>query len=557
MRNEREAKDNDRQRGCLKQSTYRATRLSLLGVALVICSVQHASSSWPGLLLFVGLGILAELTTTRVFAEEMAFSMSWPVTFAALFLFGPVPASLVAMMASFVMTIVSELDERRKDKPGLPFLQRTLFIMAARGLSAATSGAIYVLCRGAVGGIPHLSNILPMTLAATFAEFTNAAVIVGDISIRTGRRPLQVWKERVWWGLPISILGVFVGGSGLALGYQVGGVFGLGLFFLPIALMVYAFQLYVRHTRGQMVRMEATIADRTRDLRVANEDLKRLDEVRTTFFSMINHEMRNPLHSILGYAQLLARERHLTDDDEEMLQGIMENGQRLLDLVNNILDISRMEDGRLDIVSEEMDLRSAVEKAMACMEPLARRKRITVSLDIPRTVPNARADRNRVLQILINLLSNAIKYTPETGSVWISCRGRSPSSMVEISVRDNGIGIPAERLFGVFRRFSRLEREEMRQVVGTGLGLYISKGLVEAHGGEIWVESEEGRGSCFTFTLPAARGASVSEQRPTLRIVPRPRRQRTPLAPVSPPVRLAAESPYEYAHGAGGPTGSS
>jgi len=393
-----------------------------------------------------------------------------------------------------------------------------------------------------VGGIPHLSNILPMTLAATCAEFGNAAVIVGDISLRTGRRPIQVWRERVWWGLPISILGIFVGGSGLALGYQVGGTFGLILFFLPIALMVYAFQLYVRHTRVQMVRMEATIADRTNDLRVANEDLKRLDEVKTTFFSMINHEMRNPLHSILGYAQLLARERSLTDDDEEMLQGIMENGQRLLDLVNNILDISRMEDGRLDIVPEEMDLRAAVEKAMACMEPMARRKRITVSLDMPRTVPDVHADLNRVLQILINLLSNAIKYTPETGRVWISCRGRSLSSMVEISVKDNGIGIPAERLSKVFQRFSRLEREEMRHVVGTGLGLFISKGLVEAHGGEIWVESEEGRGSCFAFTLPAVRGASISEQRPTLRIVPRARRQGAPLAPASPPVRLAAES---------------
>ena len=539
------------------QSTYRATRLSLLGVALVICSVQRASSSWPGLLLFVGLGILAELTTTRVFAEEMAFSMSWPVTFAALFLFGPVPASLVAMTASFVMTVVSELDERRKDKPRLPFLQRTLFIMAARGLSAAISGAVYVLCSGAVGGIPHLSSILPMTLAATCAEFANAAVIIGDVSIRTGRHPLQVWKERVWWGLPISILGIFVGGSGLALGYEVGGVLGLGLFFLPIALMVYAFQLYVRHTRVQMVRMEATIADRTHDLRAANENLKRLDRVRTTFFSVINHEMRNPLHSILGFAQLLARERNLCADEEEMLQGVMDNGQRLLDLVNNILDISRMEDGRLEIVPEEMGLRSVVEQAIASMEPMARRKRITVSLDTPGTVPDVRADPDRVLQILINLLSNAIKYTPETGSIWISCRGRSLSSMVEISVRDNGIGIPAELLSKVFQRFSRLEREEMRHVVGTGLGLYISKGLVEAHGGEIRVESEEGRGSCFTFTLPAVRGASVSEQRPTLRIVPRPRRGRAPLAPASPPVRLATESPYEYAHSAGGPAGSS
>jgi signal transduction histidine kinase len=131
-------------------------------------------------------------------------------------------------------------------------------------------------------------------------------------------------------------------------------------------------------------------------------------------------------------------------------------------------------------------------------------KHIAISVDVSPEIPDVWGDPKRVHQVLVNLLSNAIKYTPDTGSVTVAAQLSQSPDMVEISVSDTGIGIPAELLPHVFDRFSRVERPEIQHTVGTGLGLSIAKGLVEVHGGEIRVQSEEGRGTCLTFTLPMA-----------------------------------------------------
>ena len=135
---------------------------------------------------------------------------------------------------------------------------------------------------------------------------------------------------------------------------------------------------------------------------------------------------------------------------------------------------------------------------------MAEKKLISVNVDVSPMIPDVRGDPRRVSQILVNLLSNAVKYSPDTGSVTIAAQSNGTGNRVEISVTDNGIGIPADQLPHIFDRFSRIERDVIQHTVGTGLGLSIAKGLVEAHGGQIWAESEEGRGTCFTFTLPIA-----------------------------------------------------
>jgi signal transduction histidine kinase len=343
-----------------------------------------------------------------------------------------------------------------------------------------------------------------MILAAVLYELVNAGLVVGVISILTAQPALRVWRQNVSWAMPMNVLSMVIGGGGLAIGYQIAGVLGVSVFFLPLVLTIYAYRLYVAQTKGQMAHLEEIIAARTQDLQKANQELKRLDQVKTDFFSVINHEMRTPLTAIVGYTELLLARGRLPAGQEHMVQTIKNNSQRLLDLVNNILDISRLEEGKLVVVPEAMQLAPAVKHALAVVQPLADSKHISIGLDIPPGLPDVWADPIRVHQILVNLLNNAIKYTPDTGAIHITAHQNALPDKVEVSVSDTGIGIPAEHLSHIFERFSRIERPEIQHTIGTGLGLSIVKGLVEAHAGQIEVHSEEGRGTCFTFTLPVA-----------------------------------------------------
>jgi|GEM_PF-1914245 len=476
--------------------------VSGLGIALLLWSVAHLTPSDAGVLLFIALAIVTELTTSENFAPQMVFSMSAAVTFASLLLFGPLPTVLVAVTGALVSTLV--MDRRRARSDRAPLWQRVPFNMAGLGLPVPVSGAVYVLAGGTLGEIALLSNLLPMVLAAVAYEIANAGLIIGVVSLQTGRPALEIWRQNASWATPMAILSMVVGGGALAMGYQIAGVLGVSVFFLPLVLTFYAFRLYVSQTKAQMARLEEIVADRTQDLEKANEELRRHDQVKTGFFSTINHEMRTPLTAIIGYVDLLLARDSFSRDEEHMLRTIRNNSHRLLDLVNNILDISRIEDGRLTLVRRSIEVLPVVNQSVDVVRPMARTKHIAISVDVSPEIPDVWGDPKRVHQVLVNLLSNAIKYTPDTGTVTVAAQLSQSPDLVEISVSDTGIGIPAELLPHVFDRFSRVERPEIQHTVGTGLGLSIAKGLVEVHGGEIRVQSEEGRGTCLTFTLPMA-----------------------------------------------------
>jgi signal transduction histidine kinase len=476
------------------------TCISGLGVALLLWSLIHVTTSEVGVLLFIGLVIIAELTTSETFTPHLFFSMSSACTFATLLLFGPLPAALTAMVGGLVTTLVVNRRQARSGR--VPLIQRVLFNMAGLGLAAPVAGVIYIWAGGTVGQVASVFNLVPMVLAAVAFEMVNAGLIIVVISLQTGQPALRIWRENVSWATPMNLLSMIVGGGGLALGYEIAGILGVAVFFLPLALTIYAFRLYVGQTKAQMARLEEIIAERTQDLGKANEELTRLDQVKTGFFSMINHEMRTPLTAIIGYIDLLLARGSLTPDEEHMVFTIRSNSHRLLDLVNNILDISRIEDGRLTLVRRGVGVLPIVNQAVDVVKPMAEVKHIVISVDISPEIPKIWGDPKRIHQILVNLLSNAVKYTPDTGTVTIVARQNGMADMVEISVSDTGIGIPANLLPFIFDRFSRIERPEIQNTVGTGLGLSITKGLVEAHDGEIWVKSEEGRGTSFTFTLP-------------------------------------------------------
>lgn len=477
--------------------------ISAMGAAVLVWSIVRVGGTLPQLLVFIGLIALAELSTTGGFLPQMVFSVSMTVTFAALLLFGPLAAALGSMAGGASVSLISELRDRRSGREAeAPLWQRLSFNMAAYGIAVLAGGLVFERLGGVPGTVARWGNVLPMLAGAATIEVLNALLVVGAVSLQTHQPAYAVWLRNVSWASPINVVAMMVGGGGIALGYTIAGALGLSVFLMPVGIVAYAFQLYVRQTKEQMARLEGIIAERTESLSRANEELKRLDRDKSAFFSMVNHEMRSPLTGILGYAELMDMGGRLGEEDTQLLAGIRSCGQRLLDLVNNILDASRLEEGRMDLVQSDVDIFDALDQALAVVKPQAEDKQLTVRVEIPQDFPLLWADPKRLSQILINLLTNAVKYTPEEGRVTISGYPLEESQFALLKVADTGIGIPKEQLPRIFDRFSRIERKEIQHTMGTGLGLSIVKGLVEAHGGRIRVRSEEGQGTTFFFTMP-------------------------------------------------------
>ncbi len=478
--------------------------ISFLGVLLLVESASVIYPSSLDVLLFVGLVVLAEvLTRSNLFAPEMVFSVSSAVTFATLMLFGPYVAVVAASSGGIVVTIVLQLSNTRGRKRRSSLLQRIFFNMAAMGIPAAVAGWVYIGLGGVVGQVDILFNTMPVVVAAITLEFANAVLVIGAVSIQTGETPLKIWRRNSSWAVPINILTMAIGGWGMAYAFEIARYIGLLVFFVPIAMTVYAVRLYVEQTKRQMDKLEQTVEERTADLRRAYEELKQLDQTKTTFFAIVNHEMRSPLTAIIGYAGILLRDEVLTEDQRYQISAIETNSRRVIDLVNNILDVSRIEDGKLRLMPGDIPFLPLLEEAITTVRPAAKAKNITIAVDTtvsPETT--VYAEGKRITQVVINLLSNAIKYTPETGTVHIYSKISADGQMVEVEVVDNGVGIPAEVLPVIFDRFSRAERDDIRGISGTGLGLAIVKGLVQAHHGKVWADSIEGQGSTFGFAIP-------------------------------------------------------
>jgi PAS domain S-box-containing protein len=243
------------------------------------------------------------------------------------------------------------------------------------------------------------------------------------------------------------------------------------------------------------------------------------DRAKTEFVSMVSHELRTPMTSIKGYADLLMMRSvgPVTEGQERFLKIIRSNVDRLTNLVDDLLDISRIESGRLDLKREPMDVEGVVERVITSLGARAEQGDLLLQSEMPGEalrLPMVFADPDRVVQILTNLVGNACQYTPAGGRIVVSAR--AVGDQVRVAVRDTGIGIALENQDKVFERFFRADDPLVQGSPGTGLGLPIVKSLVEMHGGEIWVESELGEGSTFTFTLPAveARAAHVPEPTP-------------------------------------------
>ena len=248
----------------------------------------------------------------------------------------------------------------------------------------------------------------------------------------------------------------------------------------------------------QNARLFQEIDEKGRQLQVASQH-------KSEFLANMSHELRTPLNAIIGFSEVLTDRMfgELNEKQEEYLKDIYASGTHLLSLINDILDLSKIEAGRMELELTDFDLPTALDNALILVRERAGRRSLAFATSIDARLGQIRADERKVRQVILNLLSNAIKFTPDGGRIEV---GAVPKDgFVEVSVSDTGVGIAPEDLEAVFEEFRQVGTAD-KKAEGTGLGLTLCRKFIELHGGRIWVKSQVGVGSTFSFTIPARRG---------------------------------------------------
>jgi signal transduction histidine kinase/streptogramin lyase/DNA-binding response OmpR family regulator len=301
--------------------------------------------------------------------------------------------------------------------------------------------------------------------------------------------------------------------------------FRISMALVAIGLLAGGFRWRVSAIEARSRKLETQVEDRTIELQKAKEDAENANRAKSTFLANMSHELRTPLHAILGFSRLLTRDSGLNEEQQERLDVINRSGEHLLGMVDDILNLSKIEAGRFELKQSTFDVTQMLQDVEQMMESRAEVKglRFTLELD-PAISPYVQGDIGKLRQVLINLLGNAVKFT-ETGDVWLRARSHPAADdpdrvMLRLEVQDTGPGMPHDRIGEVFDSFVQLDHTQNTHG-GTGLGLAISKTLVDMMGGEITVKSEPGQGSLFTVNIPVQlsdAGAAIPDEAPVAQV---------------------------------------
>ncbi|MBI1976744.1 MAG: GAF domain-containing sensor histidine kinase [Candidatus Omnitrophica bacterium] len=250
--------------------------------------------------------------------------------------------------------------------------------------------------------------------------------------------------------------------------------------------------------------LESKVQERTRELENLNQRLKHLSDMKSDFVSSASHELRTPLTSIQGYSSILTSGKlgPVTPEQQTRLNKIHLHANELVEMINTLLDISRIERGKTEMKMEQFSLKDLIAKVVDLLQPQFSARKIQVRLDLAENMEPAIGDVPQLQRVFINLLSNAVKYAPDNGTGVINVKVSVLKTEYQVSIGDNGVGIPEEALPKLFTEFYRVDTPMNQEIKGTGLGLSLVKRIIEAHKGSVWAASRLGMGTTFHFTLP-------------------------------------------------------
>ncbi|MEW5946713.1 MAG: ATP-binding protein [bacterium] len=263
----------------------------------------------------------------------------------------------------------------------------------------------------------------------------------------------------------------------------------------------------LREAHVSLERYSRQLEKVNRQLLDSNIKLQKAHEIKDTFLSTVSHELKTPLTTIIGYISMILKGTmgNVPPDVTESLEVVRRRSENLRDLINDLLSISRIDSGKLELRRRYVDIAKELRGLEEVFAERLSEKNLTLETTADGMLPLVNVDGDRINQVLFNLVGNSVKFTPENGRITVSASCQPESNSILISVSDTGIGIPRSEIGHIFERFYQVDRRDGRRFPGTGLGLAIAKELVELHGGGIWVESEEKKGSTFYFTIPVSR----------------------------------------------------
>lgn len=467
--------------------------VSSAGLVIVILGLSKIliTPAKTSFILIIALAVLADIfaTSSSVANKEFAFEVGTAVSMALIPLFGPEIAAISAAACAFSIWLI--FPQRKNNKRNWEQLG---FNAGMLSIVMLLAGYIFFAIQNGFGANTILGQIVPWLAAAIVYDQLNFWLLMGILRLKQGAKvkPFAIWRENLW-AVPINIIILSVGGGILAFAANKLGLVGIIVFFLPIVLSAYAFRLYVNHMQEHMNNLENIVAERT-------QALHKVMEEKDAFLAVLTHDMKSPLTSIHLNAAMIKEYPHALEKKPHLLDAILHSQETLAGIVNNILDLEKLQaQGGLILEKEVFEYSAVATEVFHVVQAQAEAKEIHLQLMGADRQLIVLADRRQMERILHNLLTNAIKYTPAQGSVMVSLVVSNGELCVQ--VQDSGYGIPATELPFVFDRFHRVASHK-KLAAGTGLGLAITKALVEAHQGRIEAASEEGQGSVFSAYLP-------------------------------------------------------